>query len=123
MADVVPCRGCHDFAGPGPRLAVGPKCVACHEAPYVALLGEWTAGFDKDAARAAAVLRRAEAARAAARQAGRTTREAEAALRHARAAVALVRRARGVHNPGMADALLETARRAAEDTLAQLGRR
>jgi hypothetical protein len=123
MAAIVPCRGCHDLAGPSPRLTVGPKCVACHEAPYVALLGEWTAGFDKDAARASAALKRAEAALAAARRAGRATTEAEATLRDAQAAVGLVRRARGVHNPGMADALLETARRAAEATVAQLGRR
>jgi hypothetical protein len=123
MAEIVPCRGCHDLAGPAPRRAVGSKCVACHEPPYVALLGEWTAGFDKDAARAGAALKRAEGALAAARRAGRETREAETALRDARAAIGLVRRARGVHNPGMADALLESARRAAEDALAQLGRR
>jgi hypothetical protein len=123
MADVVQCTGCHDFSAPSPRQAVGPRCVACHEPPYVALLGEWTAGFDKDAGRASTALKRAEGALSAARQAGRATKEAETALKDAQAAVGLVRRARGVHNPGMADALLETARRTAEDTLAQLGRR
>jgi hypothetical protein len=122
MADAVSCTGCHDLAGPRPRQAVGPKCVGCHDAPYVALLSEWTGGFDQDAARAVTALKRADAALGAARRAGRSTKEAEMSLTEARSAVALVRRARGAHNPGMADALLEGARRTAEDVLARLGR-
>jgi hypothetical protein len=112
MADAVPCTGCHDFTRKHSREAVGEKCRGCHEPAYLALLGEWTAGFDRDAGRAAAALERAEAALAAARRAGRPAR-----------ALALIRGARGAHNPLAADALLEAARQKAEAALAKVGRK
>jgi hypothetical protein len=121
MADAVPCSGCHDFAHRHSRQAVGQKCLACHEAPYLALMTEWTAGFDRDMARVSASLRRAEAALARARRAGRQVDDTAALLREARAAHDLVRRARGAHNPLLADALLETARRKAEEAVTRAG--
>jgi len=122
MVDPVPCTSCHDFTRKHSRQAVGQKCVGCHEPPYIALLDEWTVGFDKDAAQARAALRRADAALARARRAGRPIAEAESLVRDARTALDLVRRARGVHNPGAADALLELARQKAGDALRLAGR-
>ena len=123
MAEAVPCTGCHDFSRQHSRQAVGDKCVACHEPSYLALLSEWTAGFDKDARRAAAALKRAEAALAGARRAGRPAGEADALVKEARRALALVRAARGVHNPVTADALLSLAREKAEQAAARVGRK
>ena len=123
MVDPVPCTGCHDFARKHSRQAVGQKCVGCHEPPYLALLEEWTAGFDKDAAQASAALRRAETVLDRARRAGQKTADADLLVKDARSALALVRQARGVHNPGAADALLELARQKAEEALALAGRR
>jgi hypothetical protein len=123
MADAVPCSGCHDFAHRHSRQAVGQKCLACHEAPYLALMTEWTAGFDRDMTRVSASLRRAEAALARARRAGRPVDDPAALVREARAAHDLVRRARGAHNPLLADALLETARRKAEEAVTRAGSR
>lgn len=123
MADTVPCTGCHDFARKHSRQAVGETCLGCHDAPYMALMAEWTAGFDGDARRAAAALRRAEAALAAARRAGRPIGDADASLAAARQAFALVREARGAHNPLAADALLGLARRKAEEAAARAGGR
>jgi hypothetical protein len=120
MADAVPCSGCHDFAHRHSRRAVGQKCLACHEPPYLALMTEWTVGFDKDMSRVAASLRRAEAALARARRAGRQADDTAALVRDARSAHDLVRRARGAHNPLLADALLESARRKAEQAVTQL---
>jgi hypothetical protein len=120
MADAVSCSGCHDFAHRHSRRAVGQKCLACHEPPYLALMTEWTVGFDKDMSRVAASLRRAEAALARARRAGRQADDTAALVRDARSAHDLVRRARGAHNPLLADALLESARRKAEQAVTQL---
>ncbi len=122
MAAAVSCTGCHDFGRKHSRAAVGEKCLGCHEAPYAALMTEWTTGFDADVKKTADALKRAEGALARARRGGRATREADAALRDARAALALVRSARAAHNPLAADALLQAARARAEEALAKLGR-
>jgi hypothetical protein len=122
MADAVPCTGCHDFARRHSRQAVGQKCLACHEAPYLALMTEWTTGFDQDMSRLSASLRQAEAALARARGARRPVDDTAALVREARAAHDLVRSARGVHNPLLADALLETARRKAAQAVTQAAR-
>jgi hypothetical protein len=123
MAEIVPCVGCHDLARKHSRAAVGEKCRVCHEPPYLALLDEWTVGFDRDAGRAAAALQRAEAALASARKVGRPAAEGEALVKEARRALALVRGARGAHNPLAADTLLEGARQKAEAALATVGRK
>jgi hypothetical protein len=119
MAAVVPCTGCHDLMRKHSRRMVGQQCVACHEPPYQVLADEWTVGYDQDLARVAATLGRADAAVAAARRAGRAVGEAPGLATAARGALDLVRRARGAHNPGVADALIETARQKAEAALDQ----
>jgi hypothetical protein len=115
MADAVPCTGCHDFTHKHSRQGVAAKCLGCHDRPYLALLSEWTVGFDHDAGRSAAALKAAEGRVLAARRAGRPTGDADTLLKEARSALTLVRRARGAHNPEAADALLELARRKAEE--------
>lgn len=122
MAVAVSCTGCHDFGRKHSRAAVGEKCLACHEAPYAALMSEWTTGFDADVKKTADALKRAEAARARARRGGGKTPEADALLGDARDALALVRSARPAHNPLAADALLQGARAKAEEALAKFGR-
>jgi hypothetical protein len=119
MAEAVPCTGCHDFTRKHSRQAVGQKCLGCHEPAYLALVGEWTTGFDRDTAGAAAALKRAEAALAAARRAGRPADDADALVKEARRALALVRSARGAHNPLVADTFLDAARRKAEEATAK----
>jgi hypothetical protein len=123
MAEAVPCTGCHDFSRKHSRRAVGEKCLGCHEAPYLALLGEWTAGFDKDAARTASALQQAGTAVASARQVGTPAAGAEALIKDAREALGLVRAARPAHNPLAADALLELARQKAATAREEAGRR
>jgi hypothetical protein len=110
MAGAVGCTGCHDMAKKHSRQAVGDTCVGCHDAAYTGFLTEWTAGTDQEIARTAAAVRRAEA-RA---RGGRATAEARAAVKEAGEALALVRRARPVHNPDAAAALLEAARKKVE---------
>ena len=123
MVNAVTCTGCHDMAKRHSRQAVADKCVGCHDAAYTSFLAEWTMGTDKEVAKVAAGLARAEAAIVGARRDGRPARETEALVRQARDALALVRKARGVHNPEGARALLDAARQQAEAALAQAGRR
>lgn len=122
MINAVACTGCHDWTRKHSRQGVSQKCVGCHDPSYLEFAAEWTAGFDKAAARAARALEQAEAAARAARRAGRESSEAKALVEQARRALALVGRARGVHNPSAAEALLAVARRSAEAALVQVGR-
>jgi hypothetical protein len=108
MANAIGCTGCHDMAKKHSRRAVGDKCVGCHDSGYVSFLTEWTAGTDPEVARTEAAVRRAEAI------GRRATPDGRAQLREAREALALVRKARPVHNPEAASALLEAARRKVE---------
>jgi len=110
MVNTVGCTGCHDMAKKHSRQAVGDTCVSCHDAAYTGFLTEWTAGTDQEIARTAAAVRRAEALA----RGGRVTAEVRAAVKEAGEALALVRRARPVHNPDAAAALLEAARKKVE---------
>ncbi len=123
MANAVGCTGCHDWSGKHSRQAVAAKCVGCHDKAYTSFLDEWTKGLDKATAEAAQALKRAEAALARERRAGRKAPEAEALVKDARAALALVQKARGVHNPPVAEALLQTARDKADAALARAAQR
>ena len=120
MANAVACTGCHDWSHKHSRQAVGDKCVGCHDAAYTTFLGEWTAGLDKETAAAAAAVKRAQTALLRERRAGRQAPETEALVRQAREALDLVRKARGVHNPSAAEALLTASRQKAEEAFARL---
>lgn len=119
MATTVGCTGCHDWSRKHSRQGVAEKCVGCHDKAYTSFLGEWTTGLDGGAAQVAQALKRAQAAVARERRAGRDTIEAEALVRQARAALALVQSARGIHNPPAAEALLTAARQKAEAAIAR----
>jgi hypothetical protein len=126
MAQAVGCTGCHDLSKKHSPRAVGDKCVGCHDAAYAAFAEEWTTGLRKAAAETETVVRRAEAALARQRRAGRAEPAAQALVSEARQALDLVQKARGAHNPAAAESLLEAARKRAETalgTLAGAGRR
>jgi hypothetical protein len=123
MAPVVGCTGCHDLSTKHSRKVVGQQCLACHEEPYMAFMEAWTTGLDEQMAQATKVIKRAEAALRKSHRAGRKTPGADLLVKDARRALAMVKRGRAVHNPDAADALLEGARRKAEEALAQVGQR
>ena len=113
------CTGCHDWSHKHSRRAVGERCVGCHDAAYTSFVGEWTTGLDKQAAGAREALRRAEAALARERRAGRRAPDAEALVRQAAEALALVQKARGAHNPAGAESILEAVRAKADAAAGQ----
>ncbi len=123
MVNAVACTGCHDWSKKHSRKAVGEKCTGCHDPAYRSFLDEWTTGLDKEATAAREALTRADAALARGRRAGRQAPEAAALAKDARDALMLVQKARGVHNPAGAEALLQIARKKAEEALARSAQR
>jgi hypothetical protein len=123
MMNAVGCTGCHDWSKKHSRQAVAEKCMGCHDKAYTSFLDEWTSGLDKAAAQATQALKRAEAALARERRAGRKVPEAAALVSEAREALSLVQKARGVHNPAGAETLLQAARGKAEAALARSAQR
>jgi len=122
MANVVACTGCHDLSTKLSRQAVTEKCVGCHDAGYKEFMGEWTTGADKEMATATAALKQAESRLTAARRAGTKAPAAETLLRQARETLALVRKARPVHNPVVAETLVERARKQSAEAVARIER-
>jgi hypothetical protein len=122
MASAVGCTGCHDLSKKHSRQAVTEKCVGCHDAGYTGFVTEWTVGADKEVKRSTAALRQAESSLAAARRAGKKSPEAEALVKVARDALSLVGKARSVHNPALAEALLDGARKKSAEAQAKLER-
>jgi hypothetical protein len=122
MVNAVACTGCHDWSKKHSRKAVGEKCTGCHDPGYVSFLDEWTSGANKETAAAREALKRADAALAKGRRAGRPAPEAEALAKEAREALTLVEKARAVHNPAGAEALLKITRKKAEEALARAER-
>jgi hypothetical protein len=119
MVNAVGCVGCHDMAKKHTRAAVGQKCLACHDKGYENFTTEWTTGLDAEVKKTAAAVRDAEIALQSARRGGKKTPEADALLKEARDALALVTKAKGAHNPGVADALLSAAREKASAAVAR----
>ena len=122
MASAVACTGCHDLSKKHSRQAVREKCVGCHDAGYAGFATQWTVGADKEVKRSAAALRQAESRLAAARRAGKKSPEAEALVKGARDALSLVGKARSVHNPALAEALLDGVRKKSAEAQAKLER-
>lgn len=118
MVNALGCTGCHDWSRKHSRKAVAEKCTSCHDAAYTSFLDEWTVGFDKEVSAVRDLLKRAETALARARRGGRTA-GADGTVAEARKALLLVQNARGVHNPSAAEALLQIARKKAEEALAR----
>ena len=123
MAAGVGCTGCHDWSRTHSRQAVAQTCVGCHDKAYTSFLDEWTTGLDKTRMEAAQAVKRAEAAVARERRAGRRAVEADALVKEAREALGLVQKARPVHNPPAAEALLKTAREKADAAFARAAQR
>ncbi len=119
MLNAVGCTGCHDWSKRHSRKAVTEKCVGCHDAAYTSFFDEWTTGFDKEATAVRDTLKRADTALARQRRGGHAVSDADTAVTEARKALALVQKARGVHNPPAAEALLQIARKKADEALAR----
>lgn len=109
MAGKVACTGCHDFTKGPATESVANRCAACHGGAYAQIMEIWKAGVAEQLERAAQILRRTEKAVAARRRGGGEVRMAQRQLEEGRRMITFVREARGIHNPGLAEALLSRA--------------
>jgi hypothetical protein len=117
MAGKVECVGCHDLTKKHSVSAQAEKCTECHDTGYKDMVAMWQ-GQVGDAEQAAkAALAKAEAGVSEARRARREVSAAAELLAKARQDFDLVAKAKGLHNPDLAEAILTESRQAAERAL------
>jgi hypothetical protein len=122
MAGKVDCVGCHDLTKKHSVARQAEKCTECHDKGYKDMLAMWQGqvGDAENAAKAA--LGKAAAGVAEARKARREVTAAADLLAKARKDFDVVVKAKGLHNPDLAEAILTESKQAAERSLALLGR-
>ncbi|MGE5848850.1 MAG: cytochrome c3 family protein [Candidatus Methylomirabilota bacterium] len=120
MAGKVECVGCHDLTKKHSVAAQAEKCTECHDKGYKDMVAMWQ-GQVGDAEKAAkAALGKAEASVAEAKKARRDVAPAADLLAKARKDFDLVVKAKGLHNPDLAEAILTESKQAAERALSML---
>jgi len=122
MAGKVECVGCHDLTKKHSVAAQAEKCTECHDKGYRDMVAMWQdqVGAAEKATRAA--LEKGEATVAAAKKARRDVAAASNLLAGARKDFDVVVRARGLHNPDLAEAILTESKKAAERAVQLLGK-
>jgi nitrate/TMAO reductase-like tetraheme cytochrome c subunit len=120
-AELTDCVGCHNVETKHSRQAVAKQCLECHDKTYLPSLQEWTSGVERGLKEIRGLIRKGEAGLRRARKERRTP-EARHLLDAAKADSELVARVGGVHNPELAKAILEKAKKAAEQAVSMVSR-
>ena len=97
------------------------QCVECHDETYLSSLQEWTSGLERGLKEIRGLIRKGEARL---RRAPKNPKVSEARhlLDAAKADAELVARVGGAHNPELAKAILEKAKKAAEQAVSMVSR-
>lgn len=112
MAGKTDCEGCHKLEKPASRAVIRSTCAQCHDAAYAQLFDAWVAQVDGARKAAADALRQASAGLEAAGRGRGAPATGWKQLQEVRRAFDKVSRARGLHNPDLAEAIY---RRIAEE--------
>jgi nitrate/TMAO reductase-like tetraheme cytochrome c subunit len=120
-AELTDCVGCHNVETKHSRQAVTKQCLECHDETYLPSLQEWTSGVERGLKEIRGLIRKGEAGLRRARKERRTP-EARHLLDAAKADAELVARVGGAHNPELAKAILEKAKKAAEQAVSMVSR-
>ncbi|HSB70525.1 MAG TPA: cytochrome c3 family protein [Candidatus Methylomirabilis sp.] len=120
MAGKVECVGCHDLSRKHAAEAVAEKCTECHDKGYRDMLAMWQGQVGEALRAARAALEKGEAALSAAKREGRGMAAPAELLVKARKDVEMVVKAKGIHNPDLAEAIVTESKRNAERALALL---
>ena len=120
-AELTDCVGCHNVETKHSRQAVAKQCLECHDKTYLPSLQEWTSGVERGLKEIRGLIRKGEAGLRRARKERRTP-EARHLLDAAKADSELVARVGGAHNPELAKAILEKAKKAAEQAVSMVSR-
>jgi hypothetical protein len=121
MAGKVECVGCHDLTKKHSVAGQAEKCTECHDKGYRDMLAMWQGQVGEAEKAARAALAKGEAALAAARKGRRDVPAAGDLLARARKDYEVVAKARGLHNPDLAEAIFTESRKAAERAVELLG--
>jgi len=122
MAGKVECVGCHDLTKKHSVAAQAEKCTECHDKGYRDMVAMWQDQVGTAAKAARAALEKGEAAVAAAKKVRQEVAAASNLLAGARKDFDVVVRARGLHNPDLAEAILTESKKAAERAVQLLGK-
>jgi hypothetical protein len=122
MAGKVECVGCHNLTKKHSVAALAEKCTECHDKGYKDMVAMWQ-GQVGDAAKAAkAALEKTETSVVEAKKARRDVTAAADLLAKARKDFDVVVKAKGLHNPDLAEAILTGSKQAADRALGLLGK-
>ncbi|HWU36248.1 MAG TPA: hypothetical protein VN203_01305, partial [Candidatus Acidoferrum sp.] len=114
MSGKIECTGCHDSGKKPSMAAQAEKCVECHEPSYKDMVPTWQAQIADAEKGARMALDRADTALAAARKTKRDVAAATDLLTRARKDVEFIAKAKGFHNPDLAEAILTEGKKTAE---------
>jgi hypothetical protein len=114
MAGKVECVGCHDLTKKHSVAALAEKCTECHDKGYKDMVAMWRGQVGDAETAARAALGKAEAAMTEAKKARRDVAAAADLLVKARKDFDAVVKAKGLHNPDLAEAILTGSKQAAE---------
>lgn len=122
MAGKVDCVGCHDLSKKFSIAGQAEKCTECHDKGYKEMVLMWRAQVGDAQKGARAALERADAALATAKRARRDVAAATDLLARARKDFEFVAKARGLHNPDFAEAILTEGKKTAERVVGMIGK-
>ena len=117
----VACGGCHDLSEPMSIAGVQETCVACHEAGYDEMLGEWLNEVQEALGRASLLAEDVKRRMQTARQQGQDTAGAEELLRQAEPLLELVEKGKGAHNYALSGDLLQKAEEKLREAMSLIG--
>jgi formate-dependent nitrite reductase cytochrome c552 subunit len=120
MAGKVECVGCHDLTKKHSVAAQAEKCTECHDKGYKDMVAMWQGQVGDAEKTAKAALGKAEAGMAEAKRTRRDVAAAADLLARARKDFDFVVKAKGLHNPDLAEAILTESKKAAERASALL---
>jgi len=105
MAGKIDCEGCHKLEKPASRAVIRSTCAQCHDAAYAQLFDAWVGQVDEARAAAAQALRAVSQGMESARPRRGAPPAGEKRLEDLQRAFDQVSRARGLHNPDLAEAI------------------
>lgn len=122
MAGKVDCIGCHDFTRKHSVAAVAEKCTECHDKGYRDLVTVWQGQVGEALRAARTTLEKGAAALAGAKKGRPEVAAAGEFLAKARKDYEVVVKAKGIHNPDLAEAIFVESKKSAERALGLLAK-
>ena len=105
----VECTGCHDLSKPHVVADIQELCVACHEAGYDGMLGEWINEGQASLGRVLVLIKDVKQGIETSKKRGKNTDEAEALFEKSKRVAELIDKGKSTHNYALSGDLLNKA--------------